>query len=75
MKKLAELTIPVLVALTWGVLAIATFNDVGELAVALMGPSPESYGPAIEITPEPVSFRHALQVKPDHACNLQVEPT
>ena len=61
MKKIMELTIPVLVALTWSVLAISTLQGVGELAAAVAGPSPEQYGPAIQITPEPVSARQAFQ--------------
>jgi hypothetical protein len=61
MKKIMELTIPVLIAFTWSVLAISTLQGVGELAAAVAGPSPEQYGPAIQITPEPVSTRHAFQ--------------
>ena len=63
MKKVIELTIPVLVALTWGVLAITTLQDVGELAAAIVGPSPEQFGPVIEIGPEPVSSRQVLHVQ------------
>jgi hypothetical protein len=56
MKKVIELTIPVLVALVWGVLAISTLQDVGELAAAVAGPSPEQFGPAMQIGPsEPIS--------------------
>ena len=63
MKKVIELTIPIVVAVAWSVLAVTTLQDVGELAVAVAGPSPDQFGPAIEITPEPVSQVQALQVK------------
>lgn len=61
MKKIIELTIPILVAFTWSVLAISTLQGVGDLAAAVAGPSPELYGPAVQITPQPVSRRHAFQ--------------
>ena len=66
MKKLIELTIPVLVALTWGVLAVTTLQHVGDLAAAVAGPSPDHYGPPVQITPEikPASRRAALHVAP-----------
>jgi len=63
MKKVIELTIPIVVAVTWSVLAVTTLQDIGELAAAVVGPSPELYGPAVEIRPDaPVSRVHALQV-------------
>jgi hypothetical protein len=63
MRKIFELTIPIVVAITWGILAVTTLQEVGELAAAVAGPSPEQYGPAIEIGPgEPTSQRHALHV-------------
>jgi hypothetical protein len=68
MKKVIELTIPILVALAWAVLAVTTLQSVGELAAAVAGPSPDQYGPPVQITPEagkPVSRRAALHVAPD----------
>ena len=68
MKKLIELTIPVLVALTWGVLAVTTLQHVGDLAAAVAGPSPDRYGPPVRITPasgKPTSRGAALHVAPD----------
>ena len=64
MKKVIELTIPIVVAVTWSVLAVTTLHEVGVLAEAVIGPSPEQFGPAVEIGPDnaPVSRVHALQV-------------
>ena len=63
MKKVIELTIPIVVAITWSVLAVTTLHEVGALAEAVIGPSPDQFGPAIEINGEtPVSQVHALQV-------------
>ena len=65
MKKVIELTIPIVVALAWSVLAVATLADIGELSAAVVGPSPEKYGPPVLITPDehPVSMRQALHVE------------
>ena len=67
MRKLLDLTIPVLVALTWGFLAVTTLQDVGELAAAVAGPSPEKFGPPVQIAPEPTRpvSRAALRVVPE----------
>jgi hypothetical protein len=59
MKKIFELTIPIVVGLAWGALAIATMTSVGDLAAAVVGPSPSQYGPAVEIRADehPLSAR------------------
>jgi hypothetical protein len=59
MKKVMELTIPIVVGLAWSVLAIATLSDVGDLAAAIIGPEPSQYGPAVEIRAE----EHPLSAK------------
>jgi hypothetical protein len=68
MKKLIELAIPLLVAFTWGVLAVYTLTGVGELAAAVAGPSPEQFGPPVQIGPsDPRPVSQALRVAPAHA--------
>ena len=68
MKKLINLTIPVLIAVVWSVLLVTTLQDIGELAAAVAGPSPDLFGPAIQITAEPLApevKKAALRVQTD----------
>ncbi len=48
MKKIIELTIPIVVGLTWGALVISSMVEVKEMAAVLMRPSFEE---SIEVRP------------------------
>ena len=48
MKKLIELTIPIVVGLTWGALVVTSMTEVKELAAVLMRPAFEE---SIEVRP------------------------